>query len=232
MRNVVIFAISVAGTIGAGLWFYFSPEWEPALLVLGGVGGVFSTWPFSGKQRITPEQKIEKREEYRPIFKQFFWEHKEHGTDAIIHDVGRVDTYPDMPVEPGISSWYRAGLMGTYHRGILLGLRWADIAQQKNGKWVEVAHDAPGALRVVLVGKVPYECIQKVNFDGDEFYNKPHLYLHFDFAGEPYEQIAFATEGRINGGAPFYTDVVDYADTLPPLFSWRHPIKSVKRFLF
>lgn len=231
MQNLIVFYIALTIAVGSGIWFYVAPDFEPALGFLGGLSGTIATWPFS-KKKLTPEQKIEKREGWRPIFNKFFWDHREHGTDAIIHDVGRVDTYPDTPNEPGIGSWFRVGLMGTYHRGILLGLRWANIAQQPNGKWREVAHDAPERLRVILVGKVPYECIERVNFDGDHYYNKPHLFLHFDFRGEPYEQITFATEDRIIGGAPFYTDVVDYAGTLPPAFSWRQPIKSVKRLLF
>jgi len=45
-------------------------------------------------------------------------------TEAIIRDVKRVDEYPNVDDKSkGISPWFRVGLLGTYHRGIMVGLR-------------------------------------------------------------------------------------------------------------
>jgi hypothetical protein len=102
-----------------------------------GVGGIVASyWPFKLKApRLTPEQKISARDKWRPIFEKFFWDNaqRDFGTDAIIHDVARVDTYPDIHGGKGISPWFRCGLMGTYHRGVLLGLQWLHIVQQADG---------------------------------------------------------------------------------------------------
>jgi hypothetical protein len=44
--------------------------------------------------------------------------------DLIIRDINRMDNYPDSDEKRNkIPSWFKGGLMGTYHKGILAGLR-------------------------------------------------------------------------------------------------------------
>ena len=47
-------------------------------------------------------------------------------------------------------------------------------------------------LKVVLLGSVPYEYVDSVDWEGDEFYQYPHIYCHFNHKGEPYEHLGFA----------------------------------------
>lgn len=220
ITNLIIFSCSVAVFIGSCIWFYSAPGFDSALATIAAVSGIAASsywWP---SPRLTPGQKIAARDKGRQIFEKYFWENAQTGfkTDAIVHDVSRLDCYPDDYGGKGISAWFRIGFMGTYHRGVLLGLRWVHIVQQPNGTWKENTRGTEGT-KVILLGEVPYESIESVNWDGDAYYNKPHLFCHFEHRGEPYERLFYATENQLEHSTmkhrTFYTEVAQY-DTRKP----------------
>jgi hypothetical protein len=90
------------------------------------------------KPRLTNEEKIERRERWRPIFEAEVtknWREKLR-SDVIIRDVRRMDKYPDIDEKArGISPWFRAGLADTYHRGILVGFHWDQVVTTPEGSW-------------------------------------------------------------------------------------------------
>lgn len=47
--------------------------------------------------------------------------------ETIIRDVRRADAYPDLKERRGISPWFRAGIVGLYHRGVEIGLRYTGV---------------------------------------------------------------------------------------------------------
>lgn len=223
VRNSILFAGSVAVLTISCFWYYASPDYEPLIGIIASFCGIVgSYWPFKVKSpRLAVEQKIAARDKWRPVFEKFFWDNaqRDFQGDAIIHDVGRMDIYPQLDDGKGISSWFRVGLIGTYHRGVLVGFRWTNIIKQSNGTWKETPTETVGE-KVALVGAIPYELIESVNWDGDDYYNKPHIFCHFDYKGEPYEEVFYATEGRLEHPSikhpPFYTKVAPYK----PKFPW------------
>lgn len=225
-KNYFVLLGSVVAVVASVLWGVNEGGYEPwivALLGLVGIAANSELLPSFGKRTraLTPEQKIAARDKWRPQFENYFLEtaRKNYLGDAIIHDVDRLDTYPDLADDGGISSWFRAGLMGTYHRGILLGLRWTYVENQ-DGVWTEIptSEDAE-AVKVMLLGQVPYDCIESVNFDGDDFYNKPHIFCHFDYFGEPYERLFFGEQFRLDPGLPYhYREIAEYDRKLLPLW--------------
>lgn len=218
-RNSVVHVGSWAAFIGCAFWAYSEPGYEPIIGLVLGVVGIASNQqplPFFGKKgrSLTPEQKIALRDKWRPIFKAYFLQaaKEKYLSDVIVHDVARVDEYPDVnEKEKRISSWFRVGLMGTYDRGVLLGLRWTYVNDEGNG-WKEyTANPPPEAIKVMLLGAVPYEGIESFNPNGDEYYNKPHLYCHFDFGGEPYERLFYGEQKQLDESFPFYyTEMAEY----------------------
>jgi hypothetical protein len=67
-----------------------------------------------------------------------------------------------------------------------------------------------GDIKVILIGYVPFENIESVDWRGDEYYGFPHLYCYFDARRkEPYEKLAFC-EKREMTDIPFYTEVAPY----------------------
>jgi hypothetical protein len=109
--------------------------------------------------------------------------------------------------------------MGTYQRGVLLGLRWTYL-QEQDGSWKELSSgNNEGAVKVMLLGEVPYEAIESVNFDGDHYYNKPHLFCHFEHAGQPYERLLYGEEFQLDPGFPHHYREI--AELKAPPRPWR-----------
>lgn len=218
LKNAFVLGGSTVAVIVSLIWGIVEGGYEPWIVaLLGAVGIVANLRQISiiggRKRELTPEEKIAARDKWRPEFEAYFLKiaKENYRGDAIVHDVDRLDTYPDSGDEKGISSWFRVGLMGTYHKGILLGLNWNYIVE-RGGDWVDAkSSNSPGAERVILLGEVPYECIESVNFDGDDFYNKPHIFCHFDHGGEPYERLFYGKEFQLDPGLPYhYTELVEY----------------------
>jgi hypothetical protein len=67
-----------------------------------------------------------------------------------------------------------------------------------------------GDAKALLIGRIPYENIEEVNWEGDEYYGFPHIYCLFSHKGEPYEYIAYCTQGTNPGALPFYTEIARY----------------------
>lgn len=167
------------------------------------------------RRRLSPADVLNRRQKWKIEIEAKLSERrrKKLGMDVIVRDVKRMDDYPSInEAKKGISAWYRCGLMGTYHRGILLGLIWERLTLDGEENWRYTNHNAgeKGDITVILIGYVPYENIEAINWDGDEFYGKPHLYCHFDATKrEPYEKLAFCEKKELDG-FPFYTEVCPY----------------------
>lgn len=219
-RNSVVHLGSWAALVGCGLWAYREPSYEPFIgLALGAVGIASNQNPlpfFKKRRALTQEKKIELRDKWRPIFKDFFLRaaRDKYRTDVIVHEVARLDDYPNInEKEKGISSWLRVGFMGTYDRGVLLGLRWTYLNKEAKG-WKEYTSAPPEtAIKVILLGAVPFDAIESFNPDGDEYYNKPHLYCHFDFDGQPYEKLFYGEQKQLDEGFPvYYTEIAEFKE--------------------
>ncbi|CDN48253.1 hypothetical protein [Neorhizobium galegae] len=223
LRNSIVHVGSWAALVGFGLWAYYDPGFEPVIALIAGVVGIVTNvedLPLGrgSRRKLTPEKKIELRDKWGPVFKDFFLRtaRDSYRTDVIVHDVARLDHYPDVEEKgSGISSWFRVGFMGTYQRGILLGLRWTYLKQGADDNWHEYQLDGPDdVIKVILLAEVPYEVIESFNPDGDNFYHKPHLYLHFDYGGQPYERLFYGEQRRLFEDSPFFYSQI--AEFKPP----------------
>lgn len=230
MKNYFVLTASIICVIASLIWGYVDGGFEPWIAALGGAIGIAlnsESIPVFGKPKRhqSPEEKIAARDKWRPIFENYFLENSQSGRlgDAIIHDVDRLDAYPsteDKKEKEGISSWFRAGLMGTYHKGILIGLRWTYI-EERDGVWTKTTEsESPTATKAILLGEAPYECIESVNFDEDNYYNKPHIYCHFDFQGEPYERLYYGEKFQLDTRSPYYyAEISEYS--VKPNSRWK-----------
>ncbi len=170
------------------------------------------SWFWRRRRRLTPAEVVQLRAKWKGEFEQKTWERQQKGLgrDVIIRDVRRVDSYPQVnDKESGISPWFRVGLVDTYHRGILALLRWGTLARTATNELRYTSHKdgERGDMKVCLVGYIPYENIEHVDWDGDEYYYQPVIYCHFDArAGEPYEELAFC-EKRMLDDHEYYTKI-------------------------
>ena len=171
---------------------------------------------FQWAKRPSPADVIRLRQKWKTEFETNLRKRQHDGlrADAIVRDVKRFDSYPDLEdKQRGISPWFRVGLLDTYHKGIQIGLGWDKIKKTERG-WRSVDHtngESDGTT-VMLIGYIPYEKIESVDWDGDEYYGYPHIYCHFSARKkQPYERLALCTENQNPGGNKFYSEVADYA---------------------
>lgn len=134
--------------------------------------------------------------------------------DAIIRNVDRLDSYPNPDEkERGISPWFRIELVDTYERGIILCLGIGGLKECPGGyRFVDHANREKSDRTALLMANVPYDSIEAVNIDGDNYYNYPHIYCYFDFSGEPYERKWFADQIDLPHGHPYFKEIAEYAD--------------------
>ncbi len=217
-RNSIVHLGSWTVFAGCAVWAWTEGGFEPYIGLAGAFVGIVSNFeklPFLDRRRtLTAEQKIQKRDHWRPVFKTYFSDmaRRDYRSDVIIHDVARLDQYPDSKEnEKRISAWFRVGFMGTYLNGILLGLRWTYV-KEEDGKWKEYGSRPPeDAIKVMLLAQVPYEAIESFNPDGDEYYALPHVFLHFDYNGEPYEKLFYGEERQLDPRFPrYYSEIAEY----------------------
>ena len=72
-------------------------------------------------------QIVECRAKWKRVFDQrlALCQRDNLGRDVTVRDIKRLDEYPNIKDdEKGISPWFRAGLVGTNERSVLLLLRW------------------------------------------------------------------------------------------------------------
>jgi hypothetical protein len=153
------------------------------------------------KRNLHPEEVIKYRARWKEPFEGKIREIRaaDHESDVIIRDIDRLDEYPETPPDhprwqlwrkEGISSWFKAGLMGTYDSGIMAGLRWERIIQ-KDGQWCfHRSSDKASTLKVMIIGRIPYENIEDVDWSGDDYYGNGQIYCHFTISGQPYRDVA------------------------------------------
>ena len=180
-------------------------------------------WAFvrGRRRRLTPAQVIQLRQKWKSEIggKLYDRKSKKLRSDIIIRDMRRIDNYPNVDEKSrGISAWFKVGLMGTYHRGFIAGLSWESaIIDHKTGREVWTAKDH-GGKNAILAGYIPFESIETIDWDGDEFYGHPIFYCYFEgLKSQPYEEIAYCEEGDLDG-QKFYTKIAPY---VPPPRSYR-----------
>ena len=145
-------------------------------------------------RRLTPSQIIELRSKWKPLFERHIADtyREKLRPDVIIRDMKRLDKYPNLDEnENGISPWLRLGLMGTYHRGILVSSTLTKDADA--WRYTDYKGGERGDLKVLLISSIPYENIEQVDWDGDEYYGYPHIYCWFNNKKVPYEHTAIYT---------------------------------------
>lgn len=174
-------------------------------------GRLFKT---EGVER-TPSERVQHHEKLRRLFREEIdrCRAEKLRKDVIIRHVNRLDSYPEARESNGISPWFKLGLLDTYHAGIKVGLGWEDLVESPSGlRKQDCKKGEQGALTVMLMGEIPYDYIETMNADGDEYYYLPHIYCHFANKGEPYERLYYAEKVDMGHGHEFWKELLSYAD--------------------
>lgn len=173
-------------------------------------------WVYKKFKKQDPAEIVVIRQRWKDVFEsKLRWIDDVVGySEAIVRDVKRIDCYPDIDDKTkGISPWFRVGLLGLYHRGVQVGLRIEAIEfDEKFGGWRTTSnYGGEQTINAYLVGRIPFESIKNVDWEGDEYYGYTHIYCEFNQSrGEPYESLIFCEKKQNPGGRPFYTELVSY----------------------
>lgn len=186
-----------------------------------------------GKQKdLNPEKIVERCQKWKDQIKEKLqWIDDKVGYgEVIIRDIKRNDLYPEVEEKKkGISPWFRVGLLGTYHRGIKVGLRIEELIYEgkyKAWRYADYKNKEEGDLNAYLVGLIPFENIVNIDWDGDEYYSCPHIYCHFSSKRkEPYEELIFC-EKRWLDKLVYYSEIAKYDQVIKfsKEFKKNHPI--------
>lgn len=129
---------------------------------------------------------------------------------VILRDLDRLDNYPEVSDDVGISSWFKVELAQLYHRGvqIFLGAGGLSLCEDGSYRFRDTKCREQGDERVFLVGEIPFTNIETINFDGDEYDYCPHIFCHFsEKSQEPYERLIFCKEIDMGHGYKHYSEI-------------------------
>ena len=134
--------------------------------------------------------------------------------EIIVRDVRRADEYPEINKKArGISSWFKTTLVGTYHRGILVGLSFYSLKRCPEGEgWFITSDYGSADMNAILIGRIPYDRVVRFDWTGDEYYGT-HVYCRFQgWHPSPYEELVFCEEHFVDYPNPrsWYTDIISY----------------------
>lgn len=227
IRSHLVVAIEVAAFLAsvvlAALWMSNpAGPFEPYLAATGlsfvlteayrrYEGDLFQT---EGVER-TPAERVRHHDALRDKFKEEIdrCRAQKLRKDVIVRHVNRLDAYPDAQDAPGISPWFKVGLLDTYHMGIKVGLGWHGLIETQGG-WRRADHQTgeKGEITAMLTGEIPYDFIESMNVRGDEYYYLPHIFCHFAHRGEPYKRLFYTQEVDIGHGLTYWKEIASYED--------------------
>jgi hypothetical protein len=174
-------------------------------------------WIYKAFRKADPAETILLRQKWKEEIKSNLrWIDKEMGYgEAIIRDVRRVDTYPKIEDHAkGISPWFRVALLNMYHKGIEVGLRYYPLKYDKDQRsWRHYNRDKEKYdVNALLIGRIPFERIVNIDWQGDEYYFIPHIYCRFSSkTKEPYEELVYSIR-KGSDESQYYEEIASYDD--------------------
>jgi hypothetical protein len=128
--------------------------------------------------------------------------------DAIIRELRRKDSYPDVDESlRSISPWFKVELKDTYHAGIEVVTAIEHVVIEDGvARRAADPNDSRGQ-NVLVVGRIPYTSIEGIDWEGDEFYGFTHIYCRFRIGRRrgPYaETVLYQKGARDLGGRTYY----------------------------
>ncbi len=168
------------------------------------------------RRRLTPQQIVELRQKFKDEIEPVVRETQRRGeyVEVVIRDMKRFDEYPDTPKRLGkrIPSWFKVELVGTYHKGIQVGLRGEELVHCPSG-WRFVDYNTERGTTAILIGEIPYERIERIDWRSDSVLELPSIYCYFDASDStPYDRRVFGLERTHTLGWKYYVEAATLDD--------------------
>lgn len=121
--------------------------------------------------------------------------------EVIVVRLGRDGRYPEpdlrwLPI--GASPWFKFEVKDVHDRGleVVLAIEFVDI---KRGKATVADDSAPGAAKVFVVGRIPYDCVRHMDWRPDPAYGLPRLYVKYGKRGPCRETVLYEAPSKSGG---------------------------------
>lgn len=166
------------------------------------------------KRKLKPQQILDLRQKWKPLFEQKIWDNFKNKlrSDVIVRDINRIDNYPNIEEKRGISPWFKVNLIDTYERGIIVGFHYVSLVRYADNIWryTDCIKGEKEDINVIMAGKICYENIENVDWDGDQYYHYPHIYCYFGHKSAPYESVGFYEKRQNPGSRPYYSEIASH----------------------
>jgi hypothetical protein len=149
------------------------------------------------QQRAGREERIQRRQRIKgEITLNLPPSRPGYAPELIVRDLARVDVYPELDDSPwGISPWFKVEGKGVYHRGLEVFLSVVHIVIDGSVARHPSEGETAGIKDMFVVGRVPFDAIVTIDWEGDEYNPMPHVYCWFDQVDGPYESIMLYERG-------------------------------------
>ena len=85
------------------------------------------------------------------------------------------------------------------------------LPHSSSGSFRDYKSRESAPVKAWLVGEIPFETIEEVNWSGDEYYPYPHIFCHFDNGTEPYERLVLCDKREVGEGLEYFKELAAYA---------------------
>ena len=194
---MIYFIINIFALIVSLLWFYFDFGFRPFITTLVLTGTLIEQLPKIWHYKKNYSDLLEHHKKLKnEIEENLQWIDNATGYGrAIIRDVCRMNSYPNIDSESkGISPCFKVGIKGIYHNGIELFLRIERLKYDEASKSWRLANIGEEYhVNGYLVGKIPFDRIRSIDWEGDEYDNIPHFYCDFDSKRKAIQNTSFSS---------------------------------------
>lgn len=126
-------------------------------------------------------------------------------SEAILRDVDRLDEYPGSYD----GAWSRVGLCGTYHDGLQVGFQRVGVVHHTAETFRLTRRGESPEIVACVIGRIPYDRIVSINWDGDDYYGFPIFLCDYGARGqELFSEILLCEEvKRSHAPGSFYKEL-------------------------
>lgn len=135
------------------------------------------------------------------IRKNLAWPERDEAPEVVVVRLAKKDEYPSVDaLRFGLfrsSPWFKLEVKRLHDRGLEVYLRIEHVSIRR-GK-ARTAPPAeptpPNALKVWVVGRIPYERIAHIDWEPDPVYSAPRFYVEYGWRG-PYREVVLYEQAR------------------------------------
>lgn len=153
------------------------------------------------RRRKDPVAVLKQKEAVRNELRQHLSSKESKYPEVVVVRLGHEDAYPnaDLRLLPfGASPWFKFEIKGAHDRAleVVLAIEFAAI---KRGKATRADEDTPGAVKVFVVGRIPYNRIRHMDWSADDAYGLPRLYAAYGWRGPCEEVVLYEAPSKPDG---------------------------------